>query len=484
MKSSVTKYDWLTAGECQTKAWYGLRAQTKAPSEADLFRMEQGREVGELAQQLYPSGVLVQPVDGQTAAQVTQELITDNSDDVFFEAAFRPEPLIAKADILKREAEGWHVLEVKSSFSDTKSISDLIDDLSYTVMVLLRARLPVTKASLVLLSREFRHGDGPEKLFEIVDKTTKILARAAEFEAHADAIQDVLLGDDRPEPSLVSACRTCPHFEGECLGAQVPHTVLELPNLHHTKLKKLSADGIIDLASLPTDIKLNATQLRARDAALSNQTIVDSHLATALGQIEWPCYYLDFETVATVLPLYEEHACHQQVLTQFSIHERATLQDNPAHHEYFADASRDCQRELAERLIGAVGNSGSIIVYSHFENRRINALRDTYDDLAGPLQQIIDRLVDLHQIVKAHVYNPDFKGSFSIKKVLPALVSRLSYEGLAVADGDTAMAQFARMARGAIVGEEGERTRKNLLDYCKLDTLAMVQLHDALQALT
>ena len=170
MKSRVAKFEWLTADKCQTKAWYDLRTQTEAPSQADLFRMEQGREVGELAQQLYPSGVLVQSVDGKNATQVTQELITDTARDVLFEAAFQPGQLIAKADILKREGDGWHVLEVKSSFSDTKSISDLVDDLSYTVMVAKRSGLPVTKASLVLLSRDFRFGDGSEKLFEFVDK--------------------------------------------------------------------------------------------------------------------------------------------------------------------------------------------------------------------------------------------------------------------------------------------------------------------------
>ena len=483
MKSGLAKFDWLTASECQTKAWYGLRAKTEALPEATLFRMEQGREIGELAQQLYPSGMIVKPVGGKTAAQVTQEIITDGARDVLFEATFQSVPFIAKADILNRESNGWHVLEVKSSFSDTKSISDLIDDLSYTVMVLKRAGLLIIKASLVLLSREFRYGDAVDKLFEIVDKTNEVLSRAAEFEAHADAISDILLGGDTPEPLLVSACRSCTHFEDECLGAQAAHTVLELPNLHHTKLKKLSAKRIVDLEGLPTDLKLNTTQQRARDAALTNQLIVDSGLTNELDEIQWPCHYLDFETVATTMPLYEGHACHQQVLTQFSIHKRTTLQDDLAHYEYLADASRDCQRELVERLIQTLGHTGSIVVYSHFEKQRIAVLRDMYKDLADPLQQIMDRLLDFHPIVKNHVYHPNFKGSFSIKKVIPALVSDISYESMAIADGDTAITKFARMARGEIVGDEAEHARQNLLDYCKLDTLAMVRLHDALQAL-
>ena len=139
-----------------------------------------------------------------------------------------------------------------------------------------------------------------------------------------------------------------------------------------------------------------------------------------------------------------------------------------------------CQRDLAEALIAALRPPGAIIVYSSFEQTRIKALRHSFPDLAGPLEGILGRLVDLLPIVTECVYHPDFNGSFSIKKVLPALVPELSYTGLAVADGDIAIMRFARMARGEISGADIETTRRQLLEYCNLDTLAMVKLHDAL----
>ncbi len=483
MKETISKFDWLTAHVCPAMAWHGLRAARTAPSEADRFRMEQGQEIGALARKLYPGGSLVTGSSGKSAAQITQDLIADPSKNVLFEASALSEPFIAKADILHRENDSWHVMEVKSSFSDTNAIDALVSDLAYTVMVFRRAGFSIVRASLVLISREFRFGQGPETLFEIVDATGDVMERAAEFDAGADEIPKALFTDLPPPHFLVSACRDCPFFVSKCLGAGVTHTVLEIPGLHHKKLMRLSDKGIIDLSQLPDDFGLNDRQTRAKEATLSDKVLVDSVLRIALEATGWPCHYLDFETVATVLPLYDGYGCHEQVLTQFSIHYRDSLDAAPRHTEYLANAARDSQRELAEALIAALRPEGAIIVYSSFEQTRITALRDRFPDLGGPLDDILGRLVDLLRIVTEYVYHPDFKGSYSIKKVLPALVPDLSYKGLAVADGDTAITRFARMARGEIKGSDIELTRRQLLEYCKLDTLAMLRLHETLHAM-
>ena len=237
----------------------------------------------------------------------------------------------------------------------------------------------------------------------------------------------------------------------------------------------------MDLALTPSDLGLNERQQRALASAISGKLIAEKNgLNAALQSIIWPCHYLDFETVATVLPLYPNHGCHDQVLTQFSIHHRENINSEPWHSEYLDDASRDCQRKLAEALIDALGQKGSVLVYSSFEQTRIKALMAEFPDLAAPLQAVLDRVFDLHPCIANHVYHPAFGGSFSIKKVLPALVPDLSYQELAVRDGDTAITRFARMARGEIVAGEISLTRSQLLHYCKLDTFAMVRLHEIL----
>ena len=134
-------------------------------------------------------------------------------------------------------------------------------------------------------------------------------------------------------------------------------------------------------------------------------------------------------------------------------------------------------------MIDVLGQEGSVIVYSSFEKTRISALRDAFPDLKETLDALLGRLDDLKPIIANHVYHPEFRGTFSIKAVMPALVPDLSYAGLAVADGDTAITKFARMARGEIAGDAVAATRDQLVEYCRLDTLSMVRLHEALSKL-
>ena len=446
--------------------------------------MTQGREVGELARLLFPGGTLISPTSERTSVELTQGALADRSTHALFEAAFGAGIFAAKADILAREGAGWHLLEVKSSFSDTRDIGRYVDDLAYTAMVSKRTGLLVTRASLVLLSREYRYGQSVDSLFEVVDVTAEVDRQSKVFHDGADDVALTLLGEQPPPSTLVTACRQCGYFADRCVGAGHEHTVLELPYLHHTKLKKLSDAGLVGLKDVPPDFGLSERQLRVQAAAVNGAPEIDrDRLRTALDSIEWPCRYLDFESVQTAMPLYEGHGCYRPVVTQFSLHHRATPQSTPAHSAFLADATRAQETELALALIDAAGDNGSVLAYSSFEKTRLEALRSGHPELDEELNAVINRLVDLSVIVTSHVYHPEFRGRSSIKAVLPALVPEMSYDGLAIGDGETAIARFAQMARGEISGDAVTHTRKQLLEYCQLDTLAMVRLHDALLAM-
>ena len=474
----MNKTDFLAATKCLTMAWHQAhpRQEPPPPNEATRFRTEQAREIGAHARRRFLDGTLVDGPNHEALAN-TQRLIANDATTTIFEATVAVDAFTAKADVLRRTGNGWDVFEVKPSFADsTKAAKEYVDDLAYTVMVLRRAGVNVKKSALLMLSREYRYGDSLDRLFTILDRTDDVDARSEKFKAYAETFAEAVRAEHVPEPVLNPACRNCDFYKTVCLGSQHTHTVLELPRLSRTGLETLSSVGAIGIADVPADFELNETQQRVKTVAESGQPFVSPTLGDALAAIEWPCHYLDFETVASTMPLYHGHGCHRQVLTQFSVHHRDSPEAATRHSEFLADAEQSQERLLVERLIEVLGTQGAIVVYSNFEDVRIKALINDLPELEAPLRAIRKRIVDFSKIIKNHVYHPKFAGNFSLKKVVPALVPDVSYARLGVADGDNASAVYARMARGEIK----DVARRQLLAYCKTDTLVMVRLHEIL----
>ena len=131
---------------------------------------------------------------------------------------------------------------------------------------------------------------------------------------------------------------------------------------------------------------------------------------------------------------------------------------------------------MAENLIGDCGSEGGIVVYTNFEKTIINGLAGSFPDLAEELNELVSSLVDLHDILKRYYYHPDFHGSYSIKTVLPVVVPETGYKGLEVDNGMDASALFAYLAKGRYNRKQASRVRESLLEYCGVDTMAMVRL--------
>jgi hypothetical protein len=57
----------------------------------------------------------------------------------------------------------------------------------------------------------------------------------------------------------------------------------------------------------------------------------------------------------------------------------------------------------------------------------------------------------------------------------------MTYQGMEVEDGQAAGIAWESLVRGSLDQVECDRIRKALLNYCSLDTLALVKLIDKLQ---
>ena len=199
---------------------------------------------------------------------------------------------------------------------------------------------------------------------------------------------------------------------------------------------------------------------------------------------ESPLGYLDFETVARAVPVWDGLAPWGQATAQFSYHEERP-DGTYSHVGWLAEGPGDPRRELAERMLEATRRAKRIITYSAFEKTRIGELQRLVPDLAEPLGELLGKLTDLLPVVRNFVYHPQFQGSFSIKYVLNPLVPELTYNDLVIVDGLVASVEIARLLFVAhkIPVEERDRLRQDLLAYCERDTWAMVRLMGRLREL-
>ena len=192
--------------------------------------------------------------------------------------------------------------------------------------------------------------------------------------------------------------------------------------------------------------------------------------------LEYPLYFLDFETVNRAIPRFPGMRPYDQLPFQWSVHVMRKPGAELEHYEFLAADRADPRREFITSLCSALGKSGSIVVYSAFESQRLSELAAWLPEFAGRIKQIQRRLWDLLPVVRNHVYHPKFAGSFSIKNVLPALVPGMTYEGMEVADGTDAGLAWESLVRGGLDQSERDRIKRALLDYCGQDTLALVRL--------
>ena len=437
--------------------------------------MDRGTRVGELARSYVPGGVLIDlPHNAYSERFACTNEALQNSAPAIYEASFQAGGVFTAIDILKREDHGFRLIEVKS----TTAVKDHhIPDVAVQTHVLRQNGLDVVGAEVMHLNRECAYPD-LSNLFVHSDVTEQ--ANADEKDMPTRISQQLeMLQSSLPDVAIGPHCEApyeCP-FMARCWPALPPHHVSSLYRIKQRGLE-LDEQGYHTIYDVAEDVQLGPIADRQRRAVQENRIIVEPSLAKALEVFVPPIAFIDFETVGLAIPVW--NGCHpyDNVPVQFSCH----VQDETgkiAHHEWLAQGPDDPRPALAKRLIEACKDAKTVVAYNAgFEKKCIEQMADTFPSLAVPLRSITARLVDLLPIVRNHIYHPNFAGSFSLKKVLAALIPELSYDGLAITAGGTASLEleWLMLNENRFNMETKEKQRKNLLNYCRQDTWGLVKL--------
>ncbi len=484
-KKYLTKSRHMTGLDCPKKLWLTVHEPMPYVDAPEGSPMAVGIEIGQKAWELFPGGVYVddKPWEHQAAVARTKDLMNKTDAPAIFEGAFEYDGVRIRADILERLADGsWGLHEVKSTGSVKPSHHY---DIAVQVHVLKGSGINLSSYGLLHIDTSYvrrKKGIDWDKLFmradltddlnEILDETPGLIA-----ENHR-----VLAKRKPPEVEPFKKCGDCDYWD-KCTADKPDDWVIQVPGVGDATYEKMKGYGIEAISDIGDDYPLSPMQVIACQAIMSGQEYISTDLGKALKKYALPAYYLDFETFFPAIPLYPGTKPYQTLAFQWSLH-HVNRSGKVTHQEFLATGDVDPRREFTESLIHALGlNKQPVIVYSGYEKTTLEALAKLFPDLEGPIVGIIGRLKDLLKVTINHIYHPGFYGSFSLKSVTPVLVPSLSYADLeGVSEGLGASASFEAIASGKLNDDQGtEALRRGLLDYCELDTLALVEVHRVLR---
>lgn len=493
MKLSKSKYARFC--QCPKMLWLDTyRPELAVQDESLQRRFQEGTLVGDLAKGLF--GAYVESTaytdDGQLDIPMmlenTKKYIAEGKENIC-EAAFSQNDCYCAVDILHKTAYGYEIYEVKSS-TDVHEV--YLWDVAYQKYVLEQTGLKIVETYIVHIDNNYvRQGEiDIHKLFAARNVSDAILPYYKEVERNTVRAKNYLLHQDESSMEIGEQCSSpygCAYWQ-YCARELPSPNVFGLYRIQNKKACDYMRRGIVSFEDvIKSGIPLNDTQRRQVEfEQLQLPTYIDRvGIKSFLETLWYPLYFLDFETFQTCIPMYDGIKPYQQVPFQYSLH---SLDDDGAkleHREFLADENFDPRRELAERLVADIPENACVLAYNKgFECGRLRELAETFPDLAEKLLIIRENVRDLLDVFRSgYVYDRAMGGSFSIKKVLPALFpdnSNLNYHNLIdVHNGGEATDTYLAL-RGMEQGER-DRLRQSLLAYCKLDTMAMVMLWQRLR---
>ena len=462
-----------------------LRDKLDVSQEA-IFRT--GKVVGELACGLFPGGVNARPLDPfhyQESVQLTQKFITEGTE-VIYEAAFQYNQVLAVVDILVRAGGRWKAFEVKSS---TSVKEPFLWDVALQYYVITGYDLELEDFCIAHINNQYvRRGElDLQQLFLLVSVITQAQELQPQVEEKVFENKVVLASNEIPEIDIGPYCSD-PYdcdFTGHCWSHIPEDSIFTVAKLGKKKKFELYDSGAIRIEDIPGSFPLNRTSKSHVDCHVHHRSIIEKdRIRSFLQSLDYPLYFLDFETINPAIPPFDNTRPYQAIPYQYSLHIKPSPTSDLDHTGFLADAGTDSRQPLIEALLRDAGSSGSILVYSlSFEATRIKELAEQFPEYATDLMALSSRLKDLMlPFQKRYYYTPEMRGSYSIKAVLPALVPDMKYGDLEISDGMQAMEAFRKLEDENDPQRVAE-IRDALWEYCKLDTLAMVRILEKLESI-
>lgn len=495
----LSKTNFLICLDCAKNAWLKIHKpevyKKKALSSFELNIIDTGNQIDELARSLFPNGILV---ESREDAEFTKKLMEDKTP-VIYQPVFATEKYLAVADIFvfNSDTNVYDLYEVKSSTTSEdnggRKTEDYLIDMAFQKNVLNDLGIEIGNLNLIRLNKKYVRSGGInlKELFFIEDLTNKVNEKLKDIRQKMEGAYEFLSSEDEPKGNCDcilkgknSHCTTSWYSNSDL----PEYPVHAISRIHKTKLAELVDSHIFNIHDVPDDFQLSDNQKRQVETAKSGKEYIDKKgISEFLETMKYPLSFLDYETFPSAIPRYNRFSPYQQIPFQFSLHVIENPDGESVHYD-FIHTDSDCPDEyFASALKKHLPEKGSVVVWNQrFEqgiNKQVGERLSEYKDF---MENVNNRVVDLMIpfFGSTTMYDhPEFKGSASIKYVLPALVPHLSYKNMHIQEGGTASDTWNRIVSGEYSEDEKDMKIQALKDYCHLDTLAMVEIWRVLNSL-
>tara|TARA_B100000941_G_scaffold289695_1_gene269657 strand:- start:1626 stop:3119 length:1494 start_codon:yes stop_codon:yes gene_type:complete len=496
----ITKTNFIDGMQCQRCFWFKYNNYKDSKEDDPLAkqRLKDGEEVGQKVKEIFPKGVDIPFLGGDYLKMhdLTLEAINQGAE-VIFEGSFLIDGIFIRVDVMKKTPNGWDIYEVKSSSSLKPEHKE---DVGIQWFVLNQIKeIKLQDVYVIILNKENSKRDNYQlkDFFRERCLTEEVILNQQNISETLNNLIKVTSMDSPPKlrksnhPDKPQKCTFQEHCWPE--GSNEKDSIFKLYRMRSKKKLSLYDQGIDTFSKIRnfsdfSDIQKIQIKSTVNNREIVNKKIIEKFIST----ISYPISYLDFETYTEPLPSYNNQRPNERMPFQFSLHiqedENTIIDAETESIAFLANHLKDPRRDIADALLKDIPEKGTIITYhKSFEKGVIEELANfcSDSDISSQLRALNNRIVDLKDpFAEGGYYHPDFAGSFSIKKVLPAICKgdkNLNYDNLNIKNGGMASTAFRELKH--MNKNEIQILREDLKKYCWLDTYAMYAIYKKLIAI-
>lgn len=470
----ITKTDFIAYLDAPRHLW-AIKHNKLSEKELNIFiqhLFDQGYEVEEYAEK-YIKEVLIPEYGIDTSDIQLQPTHIDGN-------------FQARTDVLIKnpETNNWDMYEVKST-NEVKKQHKYDATFQYLVF---KEKYPIGSINILHLNKEYiRKVDiNLSELFQVTDITEEVESLVTDVLTLRDEAIRTVQADDSNDIDKCIKPKECPCIS-ICHHNLPEYSIYDINYFSRSvsKVRQLISEGIESVYDVPKDFPLSEMQRFQVDVAQNGEVVIDTaKIKQDLDGITYPLYFIDYESYNPAIPMYDGYKPFDQMPFQWSLHIQKMPDGKLEHYEFIETEQVDPIPSFLAELQKHIGSQSSLVVWNKtFEGTQNKRMGEIHPEFNEFCEDMNNRMYDLMDIFKNQWYaDPKLKGSFSIKNVLPLLVPELSYDGMEIGEGATAMMSWYEMVYGNTI--DTDETRSNLLKYCELDTLAMVRIYDSLLLMT